>query len=175
MATWAAGGPPWSAVYSAPVVHSGGEGDTGSGNRDLQQDLDPVDARRDRDTQVLGDERAEDGTDRADDDGEPDGDVLFAGQDQARQRADDQTDDDRGEDAGDVHDAPPVSHGRRRGDARLVGLLPYSWVFDTSSARAAVEADRRLSGSGRSRSSRSCMVTRPSSLGPSLTRANWLR
>ena len=63
-------------------------------------------------------------------------------------------------------------------DARRTSTRSRSCVgrWTRPSAHSAAGGDRRADGCrGSSRSSRSCMVTRPSSSAPSRTRANWVR
>src|SRR4051812_19852668 len=74
-----------------------------SGEDDLEQQLDPVEALGVGDADGPGDHGAQKGGHDTDDDREPDRDVLPAGYDQATQHTDDQTDDQRGNDAGDSH------------------------------------------------------------------------
>jgi hypothetical protein len=54
-----------------------------------------------------GHDGAEQCRDDADDQGQPDGDVLPAGHDETAEGADDEADDERGDDAGDGHSSSP--------------------------------------------------------------------
>src|SRR4051794_30668539 len=87
----------------ATAVQAAHYADQDDGRTELEQDLDPVDARGVGHPDPPRDTGADERGDDTDDDGQPDGDVLLARQYQPGQRTDDQADHDRADDRLDGH------------------------------------------------------------------------
>jgi|tagenome__1003787_1003787.scaffolds.fasta_scaffold18732003_1 hypothetical protein len=73
------------------AVGVGGDEDADGRQDDLDDQFDPVEAAGVGDAQGAGDSRADERGDDADDDGQPDRDVLLAGNDEPPERTDDET------------------------------------------------------------------------------------
>ena len=83
--------PVWALGLQAPAaggVPAGDQGHPGGGQGHLDDELNPVDPAGDTNAERVGDERPDGGSTDADQDGEPDGDVLAAGEHQPPQGPD---------------------------------------------------------------------------------------
>ena len=92
---------------AAPVIHASDDGDAYRGERNLNDQLDPVNAASGRNPEGRGDERAYQGRNDTHDEREPYRNILPARRHNPAQDTDDQPDDHSGDEPSHLHVRPP--------------------------------------------------------------------
>src|SRR5690606_8771603 len=116
------------AAYGPAAVDPRDDRDADGGDDDLHDEFDPVDAPGVGHPEQAGDPGADERGHDADQDGQPDRDVLLPRRHETAEETDDGPDDDRGDDARDGHRSPCFPHGPAP-DVPLRTVFPISAVL----------------------------------------------